>query len=120
MADCALWQEADVEIRVGATTRIDLVLQAGVQRQIHFPVPAPDWGQPHRVDCVLRRPDGSEYWRDDFDPRQGLPHGVWAPLSIGTWTIELTTDDGRRFAGAFTVDSLAPSLETIRVAVQPR
>jgi hypothetical protein len=113
------WQRGEVEVRAGELTVVDVALEPGVRRYLHFPAPIPDWGTPTNVRYVLRAPDGREYDRDDFDPREEVPYRYMPALSVGTWSLELTTDDGHRFTGTFTVDSLAPSLEPIRVAVQP-
>jgi RNA polymerase sigma-70 factor (ECF subfamily) len=115
----SLWQRGEVEVRAGQLSLVDVVLEPGVRRYLHFPAPIPDWGTPTNVRYVLRAPDGREYDRDDFDPGEEVPYRYMPALSVGTWTLELATDDGRRFAGSFTVDSLAPSVEPIRVAVQP-
>jgi hypothetical protein len=119
MDDESLWQRGTVEVRAGELSSVEVVLQPGVRLYLQFPVPIPDWGAPKRVDYVLRAPDGSVYDRSDFDPRQELPFRYCPPLSVGRWSLELCTDGGRRYVGTFEIASLAPSLEPIRVAVQP-
>ncbi len=119
MADDSLWQAGVVDVRAGETTSLDITLQPGVRRYLQFPVPRPDWGNPTRVDYVLRATDGSEYDKGDFDPRAEMPFRYMPALSVGDWRLELVLDDGRRFAGTFALPSLVPSLESIRVAVQP-
>lgn len=117
--DDSLWQRGEIAVVAGATASLDLVLQPGVRRYLRFPVPTPDWGTPRQVAFVLRAPDGSVYDQDDFDPRQELPYVYMPALACGTWRLELVTDDGRRFAGAFAIDSLAPSRTPMLVAVAP-
>jgi len=119
LADEALWQAGSVEVRAGEPTNLDVVLRPAVRRYVEFPVPLPAWGEPKRVGFVLRAPDGSVYDQGDFDPREELPYRYMPPLCLGTWRLELTTDDGRRFSGAFELSSMAPSREPIRIAVQP-
>ena len=119
MDDESLWQRGSVEVRVGAVASVEIALQPAVRRILLLPMPVPDWGEPKRVDIVLRAPDGSVYDRSDFDPRDELPFRYCPPLSVGQWTLELATDGGRRFVGTFAVESLEKSLEPIRVAVQP-
>ena len=90
-----------------------------VRRYLEFPMPVPAWGAPERVDYVLYAPDGSAYDRGDFDPRTELPLRYMPPLWPGAWRLELTTNDGQRFAGSFELATMAPSRDPIRVAVQP-
>ena len=119
MADGGLWQSGQLQVRQGMPTMLEIVVVPGVRRYVRFPVPMPDWGDPGHVAFVLRAPDGSEYDRGDFDPKQEMPYRYMPPLSVGAWRVELTLADGRRFAGGFDVASLEPSLEPISVAVEP-
>ena len=100
------------------SSKIDKLYSLGVSHN-KFPVPLPAWGEPKQVGFVLRAPDGSVYDQSDFDPRAELPYRYMPPLCLGTWRLELSTDDGRRFAGTFELASMAPLREPIRVAVQP-
>jgi hypothetical protein len=119
MHEETLWPRGSFEVRAGATTPLEILLHPGVRRYLRFPVPCPAWGSPKRVDYVLRAPDGSVYEDGDFDPREQMPHGFMPTLARGTWRLELVLDDGRRFAGAFAVDSMLPSRTPIDVAVEP-
>jgi RNA polymerase sigma-70 factor (ECF subfamily) len=119
MEDDSLWVSGEVDVRAGDVAAVDVVLRPGVRRYVEFPVPVPSWGQPQRVDFVLRAPDGSVYDRGDFDPRTELPYRYMPPLGRGTWRLELQCDGGSRFAGAFSLSSMEPTREPIRVAVQP-
>ncbi|MCA8964744.1 MAG: sigma-70 family RNA polymerase sigma factor [Planctomycetes bacterium] len=113
------WQGGRCEVRAGQSTNLEIVLQPAVRRYLEFPMPVPAWGAPERVDYVLYAPDGSAYDRGDFDPRTELPLRYMPPLWPGAWRLELTTNDGQRFAGSFELATMAPSRDPIRVAVQP-
>jgi RNA polymerase sigma factor (sigma-70 family) len=115
----ALWAGGTIDITAGSPTICELVLTPGVRRDLRFPVPTPAWGAPKSVKYVLRAPDGSSYYQDEFDPRAELPYCIAPPLSLGTWRVELLTDDGARFAGAFTVADLEPRAGPIKIAVEP-
>ena len=52
-------------------------------------------------------------------PREEMPFRYMPAFCLGTWRVELQLDDGRRFAGAFTIESMQPSREPIQVAVAP-
>lgn len=119
MVDGHLWQRGEVEIRAGQLTALEVLLEPGVRRFLVLPVPMPDWGTPERVDFVLRDPSGAEYLRDAFDPREELPYRFGPALSVGTWQVELSIPDGRRWSGRFLVPDLQPTNEPIRVAVAP-
>lgn len=120
MAEASLWSKGTVEVRVGETAVVDIVLQPGVRRHVEFPVPIPDWGTPRHVRFLLRAPDGSVYDEGQFDPRDELPYRYKPAIGPGTWSVELQCDDGRRFVGTFAIASLAPTKEPIRVRVVAR
>ncbi len=119
MEDASLWESGELDVRAEQPTNLDVVLRPAVLRYVEFPLPLPAWGEPNRVDFVLRAPDGSVYDQGDFDPREELPYRYMPPLCLGLWRLELSTNDGRRFVGAFELASLAASREPIRIGVQP-
>jgi hypothetical protein len=118
VGDC-LWQSGEVRVAANVETVLEVWLEAGVRRYLAFPVPVPAWGNPEQVAFVLRSPDGAEYYRDTFDPRQELPYKFCPALGIGTWQVELAVPDGRRWRGSFAVADLQPSREVIAVEVAP-
>lgn len=119
MHDASLWQSGEFEVVAGQPTALAIVLQPGVLRYLEFPLQLPDWGDPATVEFVLRGPDGAIYDQDSFEPRYEFPYRYMPALAQGDWRLELVTDSGLRFAGAFVVESLEPSRTPIRVAVQP-
>jgi RNA polymerase sigma factor (sigma-70 family) len=119
LENTSMWSRGEVDVREGESALLDIVLQPGVRRRLEFPLPKPAWGEPRRVDYILRGPSGGEYDRGDFDPREELPFCYMPTLGKGIWKLELTTDQGARFVGSFEVESLATSPEPIRIAVQP-
>jgi RNA polymerase sigma-70 factor (ECF subfamily) len=120
MEDDSLWESGACEVRDGEVASIEVVLRPAVRRYLQFPVPRPDWGEPKRVDYVLRAPDGGVYDTGDFDPREEMPFRYMPALSLGTWRLELKLDDGRTLAGSFELTSMTPSRESIPIAVAPR
>jgi hypothetical protein len=119
MHEASLWQSGEFEVVAGRPTALSIVLQPGVRRYLEFPLPAPDWGDPARVAFVVRGPDGAIYDQGEFEPRVEFPYRYAPALAQGEWRLELVTDSGLRFAGAFVVESMEPSRTPIRVAVQP-
>ncbi|MCC7065361.1 MAG: sigma-70 family RNA polymerase sigma factor [Planctomycetes bacterium] len=115
----SLWASGEVDVRDGESSLLEVVLQPGVRRRIEFPTPTPAWGEPKSIEYLLRSPDGHEYDRGTFDPREELPFRTMPAFCKGTWKLELATDQGARFVGSFEVESLAASREPIRIAVQP-
>ena len=114
-----VWQRGELDVRAGELTTLDLVVPPAVRRKLVFPLPTPPWGEPQRVQYVLRGVDGAIYDDGEFDPRMERPYRYAPTLGVGRWTLELTTDAGLRYRGEFQVDSLAPSLDEFVVSVQP-
>ena len=114
-----VWQRGELDVRAGELTTLDLVVPPAVRRKLVFPLPTPPWGEPQRVQFVLRGVDGAVYDDGEFDPRMERPYRYAPTLGVGRWTLELTTDAGLRYRGEFQVDSLAPSLDEVVVSVQP-
>lgn len=115
----SLWASGEVDVRDGnlrcSKSFCSLECAAGSSSQR----PSSAWGEPKSIEYLSRSPDGHEYDRGTFDPREELPFRTMPAFCKGTKNSSSATDQGARFVGSFEAESLAASREPIRIAVQP-
>jgi hypothetical protein len=119
MVEGTQWQRGEFAVHPGQPTVVDVLLEPGVRRALRLPVPVPEWGTPARVEYVLRRSDGLVVEQGDWDPRAEMPLAIAPSLNVGTWLVELTTDQGQRFLGTFVLEDRNPRAVPVEIAVRP-
>ena len=103
-------------IRAKEETKLELTLDAGAMRELRFSLSAtPELGA--SATCVVTRPDGSKHQStiDDLTPGEPLSIQHW--FVLGEHQVAITTANRQRFAGSFTITSVEPSREPLRVPV---
>jgi hypothetical protein len=110
------WQERSCVVEAGKETRLEFVLERGVQRQLVFPVPEPPgWDTVQKLRMEVRRSDGGVVIREEYAGEDLRPFYWWPALTVGRYGIKVWADDRAPMQGQFVVESLTPSLEPIRV-----
>ena len=118
----ACWRTGEIEVGAGVFTSLDVVLVAGVERQVHINLPSVAGATIRGVRCCVRSEQGDvvlEQHHDSHGDAGAERVGLRVGLGLGTWVVELVGDDGARYRGQFRLDTLQPSQVPIEVAVAP-
>ncbi|MCA8970089.1 MAG: sigma-70 family RNA polymerase sigma factor [Planctomycetes bacterium] len=105
----------DIELVAGENESCEVILCAGVQRQLVFVPPAGERFESFDVEIVGT--DGSVEASDSFDGEVFWPYTWWPTLAPGVYVARIRTKGGAQWRGDFVVEDLQRRLRPIRIVM---